>query len=89
MKNIIKLIITLALFYYLSTLVDFNKLHEILLNGDIGWIFLAVLLQISSTYLAAYRWFKISKLIVFKEKLSFYVQSYFKGTFLIKFYQVA
>jgi len=81
MKNIIKLIITAVFFYYLSTLVDFNKLHEILLNGHIGWIFLAVLLQMASTYLAAYRWFKISKLIVFREKLSFYVQSYFKGTF--------
>ena len=38
-------------------------------------------MQLISTYLAAYRWFKISQLLVFKEKLSFYVQSYFKGTF--------
>lgn len=81
MKNIIKLLITIALFYYLSTLIDFSKLHEILLDGELRWIIVALLFQLASTYLAAYRWFKISQLISFKESLSFYVQSYFKGTF--------
>jgi uncharacterized protein (TIRG00374 family) len=81
MKNIIKLLITFVLFYYLFQYIDFDKLYHILYKSHGGWILLALILQLGSTYLAAYRWFKISQLLVFKEKLSFYVQSYFKGSF--------
>jgi uncharacterized protein (TIRG00374 family) len=81
MKNIIKLLITIAIFYYLFQHIDFNELWHILAKSHGGWILLAFFFQLGSTYLAAYRWFKISKLLSFKESLSFYVQSYFKGTF--------
>jgi uncharacterized protein (TIRG00374 family) len=81
MKNFLKLLITFALFYYLFQYVDYEKLYHILYKSHGGWILLALILQLGSTYLAAYRWFKISQLLVFKEKLSFYVQSYFKGSF--------
>ena len=81
MKNIIKLLITIAIFYVLFQHIDFQKLWHILAKSHGGWIFLALIMQLGSTYLAAYRWFKISKLLAFKESLSFYVQSYFKGTF--------
>ena len=81
MANIIKLLITLALFYYLSRYVDFTQLHTHFLSLHPIWIVIALIFQMGSTYLAAYRWFKISQLLIFKEPLSFYVQSYFKGTF--------
>ncbi len=81
MKNIIKLLITVAIFYYLFLNINFHELWAILAKSHGGWILLALILQLGSTYLAAYRWFKISKLLIFKERLSFYVQSYFKGTF--------
>jgi uncharacterized protein (TIRG00374 family) len=81
MKNIIKLIITIAIFYYLFQHIDFYELWAILAKSHGGWILVALIMQLGSTYLAAYRWFKISQLLVFKERLSFYVQSYFKGTF--------
>ena len=81
MKNIIKLLITIAIFYFLFRNIDFVEFSKILLNSHGGWILVALIMQLTSTYLAAYRWFKISQLLVFKEKLSFYVQSYFKGTF--------
>jgi len=81
MKNIIKLIITIAIFYFLFRNIDFVEFSKLILNSHGGWIVVALLMQLMSTYLAAYRWFKISQLLVFKEKLSFYVQSYFKGTF--------
>ncbi|CAI6149472.1 MAG: hypothetical protein SPLUMA2_SPLUMAMAG2_01565 [uncultured Sulfurimonas sp.] len=81
MKNIIKLIITIAIFYFLFREIDFVEFSKIIFNSHGGWILVALLMQLTSTYLAAYRWFKISQLLVFKEKLSFYVQSYFKGTF--------
>jgi len=81
MKNIIKLIITIAIFYFLFRNIDFVEFSKLIFNSHGGWIVVALLMQLLSTYLAAYRWFKISQLLVFKEKLSFYVQSYFKGTF--------
>ena len=81
MKNIIKLLITIAIFYFLFQHIDFHELWNILYKSHGGWILVALIMQLTSTYLAAYRWFKISQLLVFKEKLSFYVQSYFKGTF--------
>lgn len=81
MKNIFKLLVTVALFYYLSRYIDFKQLKNILINSTFIWLLVALFFQMGSTYLAAYRWFKISKLIMFKESLSFYVQSYFKGTF--------
>ena len=81
MKNIIKFLITIVIFYFLFQKIDFGELWHILAKSHGGWILLALLLQLSSTYLAAYRWFKISKLLSFQESLSFYVQSYFKGTF--------
>jgi len=81
MKNIIKLIITIAIFYFLFRNIDFVEFSKLIFNSHGGWIVVALLMQLTSTYLAAYRWFKISQLLVFKEKLSFYVQSYFKGTF--------
>jgi len=81
MKNIIKLLITIAIFYFLFQHIDFNELFGILYKSHGGWILVALIMQLGSTYLAAYRWFKISQLLVFKEKLSFYVQSYFKGSF--------
>lgn len=81
MKNIIKLLITIAIFYFLFREIDFIEFSKIIFNSHGGWIVVALLMQLISTYLAAYRWFKISQLLVFKERLSFYVQSYFKGTF--------
>ncbi len=81
MKNILKLFITIVIFYYLFQYIDFNDLKEILAKSHGGTIGIALLFQLASTYLAAYRWRAISKLLVFKEKLSFYVNSYFKGAF--------
>jgi len=81
MKNIIKLLITITIFYFLFRDIEFVEFSKTLLNSHGGWILVALLMQLASTYIAAYRWFKISQLLVFREKLSFYVQVYFKGTF--------
>jgi len=81
MKNLIKLLITIAIFYYLFQSVDFSVLLTLLIKSHGGWILVALIMQLTSTYLAAYRWFAISQILIFKEKLSFYVRSYFKGSF--------
>ena len=81
MKNIIKLIITIVMFYFLFKYVDFNNLVHILAKSHGGTIFIALLFQLGSTYLAAYRWKLIMNILIFKESMSYYVKSYFKGTF--------
>ncbi|WP_294962311.1 lysylphosphatidylglycerol synthase transmembrane domain-containing protein [Sulfurimonas sp.] len=81
MKNIIKLIITIAMFYILFQYVDFENLIEILAKSHGGTILIALIFQLGSTYVAAYRWRLIMKLLVFNESMSYYVKSYFKASF--------
>ena len=81
MKNIIKLIITIVMFYFLFQYVDFENLIAILAKSHGGTILIALLFQLASTYLAAYRWRLIMKLLIFNESVSYYVKSYFKGSF--------
>jgi len=81
MKNIIKLIITVILFYFLFKYIDFGNLVHILSKSHGGIILIALFFQLASTYLAAYRWQLIMGLLIFKEDISYYVKSYFKGSF--------
>lgn len=81
MKNFIKLLITIAIFYYLLQRVDFHTLFKLLINSHLDWIVVALIMQLISTLIATYRWFQISQLLVFKEKFLFYIESYFKGSF--------
>ena len=81
MKNFIKLIITVVMFYFLFKYVDFDNLVHILAKSHGGTILIALLFQLASTYLAAYRWRLIMNILVFNESVSYYVKSYFKGTF--------
>lgn len=81
MKNIIKFVITAVMFYFLFQYVDFKNLVEILAKSHGGTILIALLFQIASTYLAAYRWRLIMQLLVFREKISYYIKSYFKASF--------
>ncbi len=81
MKNILKLAITIAIFYFLFQYIDVGQIMQIISEASIAFILLALLFQLGSTYFAAYRWRLIMQLLVFNERLSFYIQSYFKGSF--------
>ncbi|MEA1920971.1 MAG: lysylphosphatidylglycerol synthase transmembrane domain-containing protein [Campylobacterota bacterium] len=81
MKNILKLIITIVIFYFLFQYIDFEHVIKVLEKSHGGFILLALIAQLASTLVAAYRWRLIMKLLGFHEKVSFYVQSYFRGSF--------
>jgi hypothetical protein len=81
MKNILKLIITIVIFYVLFQYIDFEHVIKVLEKSHGGFILIALLAQLASTLIAAYRWRLIMKLLDFHEKVSFYVQSYFRGSF--------
>lgn len=80
-KTAVKLIVTIAIFYFLLKYIDVDQLLHILAKSHGGYILLAFIAQMISTFLAAYRWRLIMKELGFNEKVSFYVRSYFKGTF--------
>ncbi len=81
MKNIVKLLITIAIFVMLFQYIDFDHVIKVLSKSHGGFILLAFLAQIASTLIAAYRWRLIMVRLDFKERVSFYVQSYFRGSF--------
>lgn len=80
-KTIIKLIVTIAIFYLLFCYIDFHRLVDILLLSHGGYILIALIMQLASTLLAAYRWQLIMNRLSFRESTPFYVRSYFKGSF--------
>lgn len=80
-KTALKLVVTVVLFAILLQYIDIDKLLAILAKSHGGYILIAFAAQMASTFLAAYRWRLIMKQLGFNEKVSFYVQSYFKGTF--------
>ena len=81
MTNIIKLLITIAIFYILSTYIDVENFLQILQDSQVSFLLLALLMQLLSTIFASYRWMLIMHELVFKEDFLFYLHSYFKGTF--------
>lgn len=62
-------------------MVDFQYIYQIILNADAKYIVLAILLQLISTSLAAYRWSLIMQTLNFNQPFLFYLASYFKGAF--------
>jgi glycosyltransferase 2 family protein len=81
LKTAVKLIVTVVIFYFLLKYVNIDRLLAILDKSHGGYIAIAFVAQLTSTFLAAYRWRLIMKALGFNERVSFYVQSYFKGTF--------
>lgn len=81
MKNIIKLIITIIIFIILFRYVNIQEVSKIILGANLFYIFLALISQILSTFIASYRWYLIMSFFDFKENLTFYIKSYFKSTF--------
>ena len=79
--NLLKLIVSILLLWIAARLVDFNLLSKIILNSNPSFILLAILLQLASTTLAAYRWSLIMGALKFHETFSFYLTRYFKGAF--------
>jgi len=81
MKYIIKLAITCLLLVLILKNVNPQKTWQQLASIPPLLFALALALQISSNSVAACRWFLIMKKIGFTNPFSFYLKSYFKGSF--------
>jgi len=80
-KNVIKLLITIALFAYISTKVDFDGVAKYITRADVPLLLMALTLAILSTVLAAYRWRLIMDKLGFVQTPRYYFEQYFKGSF--------
>jgi len=81
MINSIKFLISLFLLWIAFRVVDFHAIIQLIFHADSKLIFLAILFQLTSTLLAAYRWSLIMQTLQFNQTFSFYLGSYFKGAF--------
>ena len=81
MINIVKFIFSALLIWVAFRMIDFQTIDSIILSANGVYIFFAILLQLLSTSLAAFRWSLIMKTLSFDQPFSFYLASYFKGSF--------
>lgn len=80
-KLAIRLVITALLFYLIMRSVDFRDVVDVIKQLDYMLLIPALLLQLASTLVAAYRWYLIMHILDFGQSLYYYIASYFKGTF--------
>jgi hypothetical protein len=81
MISFIKFIFSFIFLWIAFRVVDFHAIAQIILHADRHFIVLAIILQMGSTFLAAYRWSLIMKALHFHQSYLFYLASYFKGAF--------
>lgn len=81
MKKWLKLLGTLVLLWAVFRLVDLRRVASTLVGADGLFLLLALVFQLASTFTAASRWSLIMGGLEFREGFSFYIRSYFKGTF--------
>lgn len=81
MKIVLKLGVSMVLLYVIFRVIDISALLDILSDIQYPYLLLAIVFQLLSNLVASCRWYLIMKLLKFKELLSFFIKSYFKGTF--------
>lgn len=80
-KLIVKTGVTALLLIIIFRIVDIDRLLAVIKNINALYLVPALIFQFLSTIISSYRWNLIMKTLMFKEKFSFYIKSYFKGTF--------
>lgn len=81
LKLFFKVLITVSILWLIWRAIDHQQTLEILRNTNKRLLAYAVLAQLASTSLAAYRWQLIMHNLHFGLAFSFYWRSYFKGMF--------
>ncbi len=81
MKNAVKVLVTLAIFFLIFRNTDTRKVVATIGSAHLGYVLLGFAAQLLSTFLASYRWNIIMKELRFGQRFFFYLKSYFKGAF--------
>lgn len=80
-KFLIRLLVSVSILAVILHSIDIRQAWREVPNARLDWLLLALLMQFSSTAMAAYRWQLIMRNLDFGQSLSFYQGSYFKGMF--------
>lgn len=80
MGNIIKLLLSAAIIGFIFYKFEMSSVLNTILSANIGLLVAALVMQILSQSVAAYRWSLIMGLLKFDHPFSFYFRSYFKGS---------
>ena len=81
LKFLLRLIITVAILMVILRAIDAQQIWQILQHAQLNLLALAILLQLGSTAVSAYRWQIIMQNLGFGQNFAFYWKSYFKGMF--------
>lgn len=81
LMHALRLAVTLGLFALIFYKVDMRAVGTVLAGLNPLWLVPALLVQITSALIAAYRWHLIMHALAFGGSLGFYAKSYLKGSF--------
>lgn len=81
LKFTLRVVMTASILWFIWRAIDHQQTLDILRNADKTLLCFAVLSQLASTTLAAYRWQLIMHNLAFGLHFDFYWRSYFKGMF--------
>jgi glycosyltransferase 2 family protein len=79
MKLLIRLLVTLAIFWLMMRSINLRQVWEIAHQARIDLLVVALVMQFGSTTVSAYRWQLIMRNLHFGQSFPFYWRSYFKA----------
>ncbi|MFZ0448290.1 MAG: lysylphosphatidylglycerol synthase transmembrane domain-containing protein [Desulfatiglandaceae bacterium] len=80
-KAVIKVLLSALLLFWLLRSVHLAKILTAATKANVGYLVLAVLCQVASNLVAGFRWCLTMDILDMQESPSFFVKSFFKGTF--------
>jgi glycosyltransferase 2 family protein len=80
-KALLKVLLSVLLLFWLLRTVHLSDILSAVTNAKVGLLALAVLCQVTSNLLAGFRWYLTMDILDMQEPPSFFVKSFFKGTF--------
>ncbi|VAX01144.1 hypothetical protein MNBD_GAMMA22-2562 [hydrothermal vent metagenome] len=78
---LLRVTFSLVILFLIFRAVDINEVKNVIAATQYQWLLLALVFQILSTLLAGYRWSLVMAIMNFVDDVSFYIKSYFKGSF--------
>jgi hypothetical protein len=80
-KFLLRLLVTVAILFFILRSIDAPQVWQTLTQASPSLLFAALLLQLGSSIVAAYRWQLVMHNLDFGQTFAFYWRSFFKGLF--------
>jgi uncharacterized membrane protein YbhN (UPF0104 family) len=80
-KFLLRLLVTALILFVVLRAIDMDQIGRTLMQADPWLLFAALLLQLASAVVAAWRWQLVMRNLDFGQDFAFYCRSFFKGLF--------